>query len=270
MDGGAPAMVSVNIPDATDSVTLWRRSQGETYKTRGAVARPLGGLSGVLDMEAGFDVDSTFELECFVGESSLGRVPLGRAMLPWSGDRNGVLIQNPFNPALSVTAVNLSGSWPSLTRESGGESVRIEGARRPRLVGASPMGGATAVPIDFGVSSRAAADALWATLGTEDNPQLPVWLIRTHQGILPRVFFARVESLTEVDINYRSGREWSRFQAVVTEIAPPAPGLVAPTLRYSDLAAVFPTYSEMAAALPRYSDWSTAWQYAGAAGGGGA
>ena len=270
LDGGSAAMVSVEVPEGTEQVTVWRRSQGRSFKVRGAVSRPILGLGGVLDHEAGLNVASSYELECFAGGQLVGRVSLGAVTLPWVGDPNAVLVQQPLNPNLNATVVNLEDSWRTLTREAPGRSVAVEGRGFPRVVASGPRGGVTGVDLDFGAPSRGHAEAVWATLGDEENPQLPVWLVRSPGGFLPSVFFAQVGALAEEDLDVRNGGGWSRFRAVVDEVAPPAPGLVVASLTYDDLAAVFPTYEEMAEALPRYSDWSSAWQYAGAAGGGGA
>lgn len=266
VDGGAAATTIVDVPAGTDRVTLWRRSENRSMKGRGGVERAFTGTLGLLDVEAGAEVTSTYELECWDGDVSLGRVPLGSVLLPWAGDPNGVVIQQPLDPKLHVVATNLAGSWPSLTRDAAGETVLPEGESYPTVVGFGPRQGAKEVAIDFGVATRADAQRLLATLGTEENPQLPVWLIRSHQGILPRVFFCHVRSLVEMGVKQRTGGEWTRFQAVVEECKPPAPALVMPTLTYSDLKTVFPTYSEMQAALPSYSAMATAWEYAGAAG----
>ena len=266
VDGGTAATVVVDVPAGTDRVTLWRRSQNRSLKGRGGVDRPFLGSLGVQDLEAGQEVTSSYELECWDGETPLGRIALGSVVLPWVGDPNGVIIQQPLDPKLNVVATNLSGSWPTLTRDAEGETVLTEGASYPIVVGFGPRQGVKEVALDFGVATRADAEKLLATLGTEERPQLPVWLIRSHQGILPRVFFCHVKSLVEIGVKQRTKGEWTRFQAVVEEVQPPAPALVMPTLTYSDLKAVFPTYSAMKAALPTYHEMATAWQYAGAAG----
>lgn len=266
IDGGVASTMSVDIPAGTDRVTVWRRSEGRSFKTRGGIDRVFSGSLGLLDHEIGQQVRSTYEIECWDGTTPLGRVSLGSVTMPAVGDENDVIIQQPLDPKLSVVVTNLAGSWPTITRDSEGESVRTEGSVLPTLIGFGPRQGAMDVALEFMVQSRVAAAQLWATLGTEDRPQLPVWLVRTHQSHLPRVFFCRVKTLVEGDVNLRYGGEASTFRAVVEEIKAPAPGLVVPTLTYSDLAAVFPTYTEMKAALITYSAMATAWEYAGAAG----
>lgn len=265
--GGVPQLTAVNVPDGTDTLTVWWRSQGQSRRVSGVIRRAFTGSIGLLDLEAGFDVLTSYELECFAGDVSLGRLALGSAWLPWEGDVNGVLIQQPLDPSLNFTAVNLSGSWPSITRGADGETVHTENESLPRLIGSGPRQGIAGAAMDFAVASAVDSARMWATLGTDERPQLQAWLIRSHQGILPRRFFARVGDLTEVDINYRSGREWSRFQALVDEIARPAPGLIISPLSYTDLDISFASYSEMDAAFASYSARDSAWEYAGASGG---
>lgn len=266
--GGVPQLSELNVPAGTDSITVWWRSQGRSGRVSGLIRRSFSGPAGYLDMEAGFDVATSYEVECFDGGVSLGRFAIGSTVLPWEGDINGVLVQQPLDPSLNFTAINLSGSWPSITRGAEGEAVRAENEVLPRLIGSGPRQGVSAAAIDFGVSTATASAQVWGTLGIEERPQLQVWLIRTHQGILPRRFFARVGDLTEVDINYRSGhREWSRFQATVEEIARPVPSLIISPLSYTDLDVSFASYTDMDAPFPSYSARDSAWEYAGASGG---
>lgn len=266
LDGGSPSTVIIDVPEGTETVTVWRYSQGRSIKARGIVDRVFTGEAGYLDLEAGHDVTSAYELECFTDGQSVGRIAIGSLTLPWEADPDGVLIQQPLNPNLAVVAKNLSGSWPTITREAPGELVYTEGAEFPILISSGPRRGVTGVDIDFGVATREDAERVWATLGTPEQRQLPVWLIRSHHGFLPRVFFCHVRALTEVDINLRHRGEWTRFQATVDEIAPPAPGLVISPLSYPDLDVTFASYDDMDAAYPSYNARDTAWDLAGAAG----
>lgn len=265
-DAGSPTTMQVTLPEGTDTITLWWSSEGRSDTVPGAILRPLTGSFGHLDVEAGFDVPTAYEAECFSGGQSLGRVTLGSAVLPWVGEPNGCIVQQPLNPYLNARVTNLLGSWPSLSYEAPGELVRTQGAMYPSLVGFGPRQAAQDVPIDFGAPTREIASQVRATLGTQDQPQLPVWLIRTHQGLLPRRFYGHVQTLTEVDVNLRAGKEWSRFQSVVTEVARPAPGLQISPLSYDDLDVSYADYDARDAAYDSYDAMDTDWSLAGAAG----
>ena len=264
-DAGSATTVTVDLPVGTDRVTMWRECQGRRIKVRGGVDRSFSGAVGLLDLEAGFDVPSSYEIECFAGSTSLGRVPLGSVVLPWVGDEDGCLIQQPLNPRLHAVVTDLQGAWGAVERSAPGDLVYTEGRSFPSLVGFGPRRAVEGAPAVFAAPSREVASRVWATLGSEDAPQLPVWLVRSHHGLLPRVFFGRVAVLSESDID-ADGEGWSQFSTALDEVAPPAPALVEAPLRYSDLAAVFPTYSALQAALPTYSQVNTAFEYAGAAG----
>jgi hypothetical protein len=259
-------MVSANLPDGTDQVTIWWSSQGRTRKVSGAVKRSFTGEGAFLDLEAGFDVPTSYELECFSGGISIGRVSIGTTTLAWVGDENGCVIQQPLNPNLHAVVTNLQGSWPSITRSSLGEAVYTEGNSYPSLIGFGPRLAATDVAVNFGAASREVAAAVWATLGTEVAPQMPVWLIRSHHGFLPRVFFAHVPALTETDFDLFQDGTWSTFTANVTEIARPAPGLVISPLSYTDLDVSYESYDLRDAAYASYAEQDSDFSLAGAAG----
>lgn len=266
-DGGSPFTVSVTFPDSTDSVTVLRSSEGRQMKVRGVVGRVYAGATGWVDLEAGFDVESTYVAECYGDGILLGRVNLGSVTLPWEGPQNGVVIQQPLDPRLNVTVVNLDESWPQLVNNATSDIMYAEGADRGVLIGSGPRLGYEDVAIDFGVTSIAEARQLRATLGTQTVQQLQAWLIRSPAGFLPRVFFARVGQLAQVDFDYRYDGEWSRFQASVTEIEPPAPALVLGTLSYDDLDVSYASYDDRDAAYVSYDEMDRDWSLTGAAGG---
>lgn len=273
VDGGTASTLAFDVPEGADKVTLWRRagSEGKRLKVRGAVARSFNEGFAYLDLEAPPNAVSLYEAEFFASGDSLGSTPLGSTFLPWGGPEGHVIIQQPLNPRRFALVRNMAGSWPEVTRSAPAALVFNEGAADPSLVGFGPRRSAQGIEVDFEAASRAVADDVWATLGDEAEPQLPVWLIRSpNPGLLPAVFFGYVGELAEVDRTVgRSkgdGSGTSRFRARIDEIAPPAPALSIPTLTYSDLAAVFPTYTELKAALPTYSQMASAWEYAGAAG----
>lgn len=262
----ADSFVDVTVPDGTDSITVWWSSQDRSDKVAGAVRRGFSGEFGHLDVEAGFDVPTSYELECFVDGVAVGRISIGTVTLPWAGDPLDCLIQQPLDPNLFAIVSNLAGSWPTLTWDAPGELVGTQGAVFPSLVGFGPRGGATGVAVDFGAPTRQVSERVRATLGTQAVPQLPVWLIRSHHGFLPRRFYAHVQSIQEVDVNLRMAGTWSRFLSTVTEIARPAPGLLIAPLSYDDLDVSYDDYDDRDAAYVSYDAMDTDWSLAGAAG----
>ncbi|KTR78008.1 hypothetical protein NS234_04900 [Microbacterium oxydans] len=224
-----------------------------------------GSLS-LIDYEPPLRGSFTYEAECWAGSESKGRVSIGTVTSPWVDSPEVVLVQQPLDPNLSLEVLNLSGSWPSLSQEAPGELVFAEGAARGTFVGFGPRRGLSGVQIDFGVSSREQAASLRATLGTERQPQLPIWLIRSTGEFFPKVVFCVVKTLVEVDIDTAMGDGWSRFQATVTECEPPAPALVIATLSYSDLDAGYASYTARDAAYASYDAQDRDYSLAGLAG----
>jgi len=255
-----------DLPSGTDRVTLWRVGAGVERKVRGGVDRSMGSALSLIDYEPGRGMQSSYEAECWDGAVSLGRVALGSADVPWVGDARTVTVQQPLDPNLSLEVYSMGGAWPSLTQVAPGELVTAEGAGLPTFVGGGPISGMKEVVLDFGVPSREAAQRLRATLGTPEARQLPVWLVRGGNDFLPRVFFCRVQTLVEVDVNNRAGLGWSRFVATVDEVAPPAPGLVVASLSYDDLDAAFESYDDRDAAYPSYDAMDRDYSLAGLSG----
>ena len=267
LDGGDPSMVALDLPAGTDRITVWRRCQGRAMKVRGAVGRSFVESFEALDYEAGFDVPSTYEIECFAGEQELGRVVVGSTVLPGPPEKYSTLIQQPLDPSLFVLLEESDVNVSSVERSAPGGSVGVMGRSYPTVVSAGPRGGVTGAELQLVAKDRATADAVWATLGTEDRPQLPIWLVRSRHPLLPAVFFTDAYSLRETGVNLHVGGEQSVFSLVANEVAPPAPALVVSPLTYFDLDAVFASYDERDAAFASYNEMDAAYEYAGAAGG---
>lgn len=270
MDGGSASLVAVDVPAGTETVTLWRLDADRDRKIQGAVNRPLGSTVSILDYAAPPNASCSYEIEFENAAGPIGRAAVGTTFLPWNAPSEYVLIQNPLNPNLNALVKNMSGSWPSIQRSVPGVDIATEGEDLPIFVGAGPLSGIQDLAVDFLAETRETAGKVWATLGTRQNPQIKVWLIRSpNPGVLPAVFYGRVSAPQEIDetVSEATATRVSRFRATLTETRQPAPALLAPSLRYSDLAAALGgTYTSIARALPRYSQWASAWEYAGAAG----
>jgi hypothetical protein len=267
IDGGIANMRTVEIPAGTTSVTLWRVDGDQRRKVRKIIRVPYYGEKfAVQDREAGRGDASGYELECFTDSGFSTTVSLGSTVLPAPAQAWETVIQQPFNPAVNAVVEEMQANVESVTRESSGGLVFVEGESYPRLIGSGHRRALSDVKIDFVAKDRSVAAAVWRTLGGSGGDYLPVLLIRSTHPLLPRVFFCEVRSVQEVGVDLHVGGLQSRFLATVSEVAPPAPGISVPAVRYSDLAVTFGTYAAIGTALPSYSGWGSAWEYSGAAG----
>lgn len=250
VDGGNASTLPVVFPDGTATVTVRSRVQGRTFTVRGAVDRSIVSLV-VNDYEAPFGVPVMYEAVCFdAGGAELGTVELGVVTL----DVRATVIQQPLDPKLNATVTELQGTAEAVERPGRAGLVDIDGRVLPAYVG-GVRGGVTGVVLRMMTDSLVMADRLQATLGTYEQRQPQMWLVRTPPPIrLPRVFFCHVPVLREIDVNVMRGRENIVFEASVTEIPQPVPGVAAAVLRYSDVEALFATYSSIEAGYSTYSD----------------
>lgn len=266
VDGGSAAMTLVDVPAGTDRVTLWRRTGGRALKVRGVVDRVFTGTAGFQDFEAGFDVESSYELECFDGDTNLGRVSVGSTVLPRFGELHDVLIQQPLDPHFNAV---LEATWDqagTVERSAPGAVVAVEGVSLPSMVAAGVRGGVSA-QLTMTAVDRVRAASVWGTLGSDERPMVPVWLVRGVHPLLPPVLFCDARTVRETSVDLHLGGVVSLFTVDTTEVAPPAPALVISPLSYTDLDVSFPGYDEMDAAFASYDERDTAWEYAGASGG---
>lgn len=265
-DGGSPSTTTVAVPDGTDAVTLWRVSEGRQMKVRGVVGRAFANAAGWVDLEAGFDIESTYIADCYSAGALLGRVNLGSVVLPWNGHPWEAVIQQPLDPRLyAVVTVNVA-EQTRVSRSAPGSLNRPEGSGYPLMVGAGPRGGARS-SARFRVYDRTAARDLWATLGSESAPQLPVWLVRSRNELLPRVLFTDARDVDEQSVTTDMGGDVSDFTLPITEVASPAPALVLGTLSYTDLDVSYASYDARDAAYVSYDEMDRDWSLTGAAGG---
>lgn len=219
---------------------------------RGGQRLPATSPVIVLDPEPGFKIESAYTL---LGHNAAGDVigswPLGSTVVNF----DGVVIQQPLDPRYSVQVKRLVSTAAEIARETPGELAYPQGRVLPGLIGIGPRRGVEGVALDLFLSTYADADALQATLGTYDTPQLPIWLVRTPPGQrIPRVFFCHVPRLVEIAINGHIGMEYVQFSTVVTEVRPPAAGITAVALTHSDMKVFFATHTAVKARYATHSD----------------
>lgn len=250
------------FPVGAVTVSLTRTAEGRTFDVRGGQRKPATSPLIVLDPEAPFGVESAYTV---VGHDAAGSVvgswPVGTTTLGF----DGTVIQQPLDPRLSVQVTLLLGTAAPIVRETPGSLAYPQGRVLPGMVGLGPRRGIQGTVLEILVTSAVEADRLQATLGTYEVPQLPIWLVRTSGGRLPRVFFCHVPRLEERDLA-GGVEDLLQFSAVVTEGKPPAAGITAAVLTWSDVKVFYSTWTELKAAYATWSDLKRDTSLIGAAG----
>lgn len=259
------------FPAGSVTVSLTRTAEGRTFNVRGGQRMPVASPVVVLDLEAPFGVESSYTVLGFDAAGGVvGSWPVGSVTLEF----DGVVIQQPLDPRLSVNIERMRETGRSINRPTPFDLVYPQGQVLPGLIGLGPRRGMTGVEWELLASSHEDADRLQETLGTHDTPQLPIWLVRTPVDLvhpsrtqrIPRVFFCAVSSLTELDTYRLSDIGVVHFTAVTTEVSPPAAGITGAVLTYSDVGVFYGTYSALGAAYATYSDIKRDTSLVGAAG----
>lgn len=242
----------VEFPAGSVTVSLTRTAEGRTFDVRGAQRLPAASPVIAIDPEAAFGIPSSYTVVGYDNAGSIvGSWPVGTVTL----DFDGVVIQQPLDPRLSVQAQRISGTATTVTRSTPGRTAYTQGSVLPGLVALGPRRGVEGMALKVLVASYEDADRLQATLGTYENHQLPVWLVRTPPGQrFPRVFFCNVPQLTEEPVVSGAANEWVTFSTVVDEIRPPAAGITAVALTHSDMKVFFSTHTEVKALYATHSD----------------
>lgn len=245
--------VTINeFPAGSITVSISRAAEGRVFLVRGGVRVSAASPAVVIDAEAPFGVESTYTVTGFDAAGSIvGSLPLGAVTLNY--DRP--VVQQPLDPRRSVEVRRLITTASEIVRETPGELVYPQGVGIPGLIGLGPRRGVQGVALDLFVPTYSEADGLQDTLGTPDDPQLPIWLVRTPPGQrIPRVFFCHVPRLVEVSVNGHIGKEYVQLSAVVTEVQPPAVGITAAVLTHSDMKVFFTTHTSVKARYATHSD----------------
>lgn len=250
-----------DVDPATVAVNIYRVADGRTMLVRGGVRKYAVGGATVVDSEAPFGVPVTYRAEMFAdvdATESLGFTDSSTTTL----DVDRTWIHQPLTPTLCVSPVRLEKTASDLVRSSPGDTVYVQGAEFATRVGGQRRG-LSDVPFELLTESLEDASALQAVFGEYGTTVPQVVCIRTPPPMrIPRVFFAAVDELHEVDFDVQYGGTAITFTFTATEARPPAPGLIAASLRRIDLDVTYPTRAERAAAyltrLERDSDYSLA------------
>lgn len=247
-----------DVPAGTASMRIYRLSDGRVWLVRGGVDITPG--TAALDYEIPFQVTSAYRAECFDSSGvSLGFAEAGTIAL----DYTGTVVHQPLTPSLYVTVTLRPDSYLSpQTRPTPGDQIFTEAGGPARWIGGARQG-VTGVPFSVFVKDSYDADTLQAIMGDYDTSQVPIMCIRTDTLTRwPRTFFAQGD-LSESWLSRRSDRY--QFDATVTEVDPPHPGLSTPLLTYDDLDASYGSYTLADAAYATYTDKDRDYSLAGAA-----
>lgn len=239
-------------PDCV-TVTVYRTVKTRTLPVRGQVGVYAVGGRNVVDWEAPFGVPLTYRAEQFDADGvSLGYTPAFTTRL----DVPDTWVQNPFDPASAQPVTVLTGAAATLPSPTptdvyyasgSGIAVGISGQRQ----------GLSGVPVPFLTDTEDAADAVRGMFGDPyTSPSVPpILVIRTGAGQnlrLPQPFYALIPEPIETPLDTHLGGSATRWDCAATEVAPPAPALVAAVLSYADIDAAYGTYAAMDAAYASY------------------
>lgn len=238
---------TATLDPSAATLQISRLAEDREWKVRGGWNVATGGPS--IDWEVPFGTRAVYRAEQFdVGGGSLGYTDTTEIVL----DVEGTWVHNPLQPAAGVRVELDDESARELLRPTPGKLVYPEGAAVPRRIG-SRRRALEGVRLVLNVDGDA-IDGLEAALGGYEDRQNAVLCVRTSEPVMwPRTFFCASEALRKVDRTVRMGGEWVQFVGDVDEVEPPAPGVVAPFLRYADLDAAYPTYAERDAHYGTYA-----------------
>ncbi|TIH33675.1 hypothetical protein [Subtercola vilae] len=249
----------VNFPTlatGTQTINVSKIIEGRTYKVRGGVKLFAVGTAAVMDYETPPGVTITYQAEQFdVTGASLGFTSTTSIGLNYTD----ALISQPLNPGLVVKVRILMDSANDIVRPIPGQVVFSEGGTVGRMIGGRRHG-ITGMQLNVRLSSLADVATFEQMFGSYSTDYPAVLCIRTPPPLqIPRLFFA---ACTEPHLVIGGVNSLLTYQMSVTEVLPPAPGLVIPLLRREDIDAAYATRSARAAAyatrIQRDNDYSKA------------
>lgn len=247
----------------TQTINVYRTAEGRQFRVRGGVNLFAVGGAAVMDFECPVGVSATYQAEQFTSAGvSLGFTDASSITIAWTSvfsNTAQAILHQPLSPSLSIIA-NLDGDTAGdVANVNPGQLVYPEGATVGTWIGGQRQG-ISNMQLTVEAQSFADADEFRSMFGgyTSDFPA--ILCVRTPPPArIPRVLFVAVDTLHEATDYINS---LVTFTLTVNEVAPPAPGLVLPTLRREDIDAAFPTRAARAAAyatrIARDTDFSKA------------
>lgn len=260
-------MTLFTFQPGTVNITVYRTVGRRTMPVRGQIKVYAVGGRNVVDWEAPFGVTLNYRAEQFdIDGNSLGFTGSTSTYL----DVKQTWVHNPFDPVNAVPVQMLSGASATLPRPIPTETYWAVGSG-PAVGISSQRHGLTDVPVPFFTRSEVDANKVRDMFGDPyESPSVPpVLVIRTGAGLnmgLPQPFFALIPEPVETPINAPSGQYDIQWDCSATEVAPPAPALVAAALTYADLDAAFDTYAARDAYASSYLAIDRAYEFTGLSG----
>lgn len=230
--------LSVNVA----TVTIHRLTAGRDFRVRGAVNVAVSGAITRVDAECPFNVSTTYKAEMFdSGGESLGYTLATAETLATSE----TWIHNPLDLTGAVMVELLDGSGSTISRPIDAEVVHPFG----RVVGvviSRGRKGLTDFPLLVSTSTTADADKFTVLLGDYETMSVPVLCIRSGTSLrIPKPFFMAVLDPKEIGVNIQNDGELIDWEMNGDEVAPPAPGIIAPLLTRANLNAYYGTRTAM-------------------------
>lgn len=240
----------------TARITVRRTVQGRTMEVRGGIDLYAVGGASVLDQEVPFGVPATYQAEQFDSSgASLGMTKTSSIVV----DSTDSWVTQPLNPNLAVQVRVRLASTDTLAWESPGDTLWTQGSAVGRVINGQ-RSGLKGVSLLLRLPSPADADEFLSMWGTYDTAYPAVVCIRTPPNVpLPPVLFFGCRAPKRLT---SGANAFVQYQLDGDEVAPPAPGLVIPSLTRDDIDAAYPTRDARAAAytsrLQRDTDYSLA------------
>jgi len=240
----------------TQTITVTRTVGGRAMPVRGGVRLFAVGGAVVIDQEVPFGVPASYQAEQFDADgNSLGMTD-SRAITVDSTDS---WVTQPLNPNLAVQVKVRVPSTDTLSWESPGDTIWTQGASVGRVINGQ-RSGLKGVTLLLRLLRPADADEFDAMWGGYDVTYPAVVCVRTPPNVpLPPVLFFACRIPQRVT---SGANKLVQYQLTGDEVAPPAPGLVVPSLSRDDIDAAYPTRDARAAAyttrLQRDSDYTLA------------
>jgi hypothetical protein len=240
----------------TRTVTIRRTADGRTMDARGGVSLFAVGGASVLDQEVPFGVPASYQAEQFdAAGRSLGMTDAAAIIV----DTTDTWVSQPLNPELALRVRVRLASTSTMGWESPGDTVWTQGGSVGRLINGQ-RSGLKGVSLLLRLLRPEDAEAFLAMFGTYDTTYPAVLCIRTPPNVpLPSVLFFGCRTPKRLT---SGANAFVQYQLDGDEVAPPAPGLIVPTLSRDDIDAAYPTRDARAAAytsrLARDTDYTLA------------